>query len=157
MTEIEIYQSESEFRTNSKNISSVFHRQHRHVLRDIEKLDCSEEFRQSNYGLSSYISEQNKELPCVDMTKDGFVFLCMGWRGKKAAEFKEQYIAEFNRMAETLGSFTERANKLERDKKALKDVGRKWSELGRDLGKSKNKHKIQSAKLLDEVQIKIEF
>lgn len=32
------------------------------------------------------------------MTKDGFVFLVMGFTGKKAAAFKEAYIAEFNRM-----------------------------------------------------------
>ena len=29
-----------------------------------------------------------------ELTRDGFVFLCMGFTGKKAAEFKEQYIAE---------------------------------------------------------------
>ncbi len=37
-----------------------------------------------------------------EMTKDGFVFLVMGFTGKKAAAFKEAYIAEFNRMEERL-------------------------------------------------------
>lgn len=32
------------------------------------------------------------------MTKDGFVFLVMGFTGKKAAQFKEAYISEFNRI-----------------------------------------------------------
>lgn len=32
------------------------------------------------------------------MTRDGFVFLAMGYRGKKAAEFKELYIRRFNEM-----------------------------------------------------------
>ena len=32
------------------------------------------------------------------MTRDGFVFLCMGYRGKKAARFKELYIKRFNEM-----------------------------------------------------------
>ena len=32
------------------------------------------------------------------MTKDGFTFLVMGYRGKKAAEFKEAYISAFNKM-----------------------------------------------------------
>ena len=32
------------------------------------------------------------------MTRDGFVFLAMGYRGKKAARFKEEYIKRFNQM-----------------------------------------------------------
>lgn len=32
------------------------------------------------------------------MTKDGFTFLVMGYRGKKAAAFKESYIQRFNDM-----------------------------------------------------------
>ena len=32
------------------------------------------------------------------MTRDGFVFLAMGYRGKKAARFKELYIRRFNEM-----------------------------------------------------------
>ena len=39
-----------------------------------------------------------------NMTKDGFVFLVMGFTGKQAATFKEDYINEFNRMATTLNS-----------------------------------------------------
>ncbi|WP_440867560.1 Rha family transcriptional regulator [Symbiopectobacterium purcellii] len=40
------------------------------------------------------------------MTKDGFVFLIMGFTGKKAAAFKEAYIAEFNRMEAQLYAST---------------------------------------------------
>jgi hypothetical protein len=32
------------------------------------------------------------------MTKDGFMFLVMGYRGKKAATYKEAYIERFNQM-----------------------------------------------------------
>ena len=32
------------------------------------------------------------------MTRDDFTFLAMGFNGKKAAEFKEQYIGAFNKM-----------------------------------------------------------
>lgn len=32
------------------------------------------------------------------MTRDGFVFLAMGYRGKKTARFKEEYIKRFNQM-----------------------------------------------------------
>lgn len=32
-----------------------------------------------------------------EMTKDGFSFLVMGYTGKKAGEFKEMFINEFNK------------------------------------------------------------
>lgn len=38
----------------SLDIAETFEKQHSHVLSDIEKLQCSEGFRQSNFGLSSY-------------------------------------------------------------------------------------------------------
>ena len=37
-------------------------------------------------------------MPCCQMTRDGFVFLVMGYTGKKAAQFKEFYIKRFNEM-----------------------------------------------------------
>lgn len=88
--------------TSSLKVAEMFHKNHAHVLRDIEALDCSSDFRESNFGLSSYKSEQNKRLPMYYMTKDGFTFLVMGYRGKKAAEFKEDYIKAFNLMENTL-------------------------------------------------------
>jgi Rha family phage regulatory protein len=56
-------------------VAEVFGKEHKNVLRDIETLSCSEEFRESNFGLSSYVSSQNKTLPMYQMTKDGFSFL----------------------------------------------------------------------------------
>lgn len=88
--------------TSSLKVAEMFHKNHAHVLRDIEALDCSSNFRESNFGLSSYKSEQNKRLPMYYMTKDGFTFLVMGYRGKKAAGFKEDYIKAFNLMEKTL-------------------------------------------------------
>lgn len=88
--------------TDSLMIAEKFEKSHFHVLRDIEELECSEEFRESNFGLSSYRSTQNKELPKYLITQDGFSFLVMGYTGKEAARFKEMYINEFNRMREEI-------------------------------------------------------
>ena len=41
------------------------------------------------------------------MTRDGFVFLVMGYRGKKAAQFKEAYIKRFNEMEEFIRTLVE--------------------------------------------------
>ena len=44
------------------------------------------------------MNEQNHRQPMYYITKDGFTFLVMGYKGKKAAGFKEAYIREFNKM-----------------------------------------------------------
>jgi Rha family phage regulatory protein len=85
-------------RVDSRYVAQFFKKDHYHVLRDIETLECSDEFRQSNFGLTYYKDEQGKRRPCYTMTRDGFVFLVMGYRGKKAAQFKELYIKRFNDM-----------------------------------------------------------
>ena len=97
-----VYLNNNKTVTTSLMVAEYFHKNHAHVLRDIEKLDCSDKFRQSNFGLSSYQSEQNKKLPMYLITKDGFVFLVMGYRGKSAAEIKEKYIYAFNEMEKLL-------------------------------------------------------
>jgi len=78
--------------TDSLRVAEVFGKEHRRVMQDIRELDCSEEFRAFNFGASSYKSVQNKKLPKIDMTRDGFTFLAMGYTGKEAARFKEMYI-----------------------------------------------------------------
>lgn len=85
-------------KVDSRYVAELFEKSHAHVLRDIENLDCSDAFRQSNFGFTSYRDEQGKKRPCCTMTRDGFVFLAMGYRGKKAAQFKELYISRFNKM-----------------------------------------------------------
>lgn len=88
--------------TNSLLVAEKFEKEHSKVMRDIENLSCSDEFRAANFGVSSYISQQNKELPMCVMTKDGFSFLVMGYTGKKAGLFKEEYIKAFNTMEKAL-------------------------------------------------------
>lgn len=94
-------------RVNSLMVAQYFNKSHNHVLRDIQKLDCSDEFRLSNFGQSSYINEQGKRQPCVCMTRDGFMFLVMGYRGKKAAAIKEAYIRRFNEMERFIRTLVE--------------------------------------------------
>ena len=88
--------------TSSLQVAEMFHKRHDNVLRDIQNLDCSKEFRLLNFEESSYTNEQNKKQPIFYITKDGFTFLVMGYRGKKAAEFKEAYIKQFNAMEQIL-------------------------------------------------------
>ncbi|EIM5531714.1 Rha family transcriptional regulator [Salmonella enterica subsp. enterica] len=90
--------------TTSLAVALYFKKMHKNVIQKIESLDCSPEFSRLNFQLCRKNSElQNgKPQPFYQITKDGFVFLVMGFTGKKAAAFKEAYIAEFNRMEATL-------------------------------------------------------
>ena len=85
-------------KVDSLSVAEAFDKDHRNVIRDIRNLDCSEEFRQLNFELTSYTDAQGKERPCYNLTRDGFTFLVMGYRGAKAAQFKEAYIKQFNEM-----------------------------------------------------------
>ena len=85
-------------RVDSLFVAQAFDKRHDNVLKDIRELDCSDDFRLLNFEESSYLNAQGKKQPAYCMTRDGFVFLAMGYRGKKAAEFKELYIRRFNEM-----------------------------------------------------------
>lgn len=97
-TDCGLYEKNGKAFCTSRQVASEFEKEHRNVLRDYENLDCSDEFRRLNFEQSSYKNDQNKTMPQILMTKDGFVFWIMGYRGKKAARFKEAYIKRFNTM-----------------------------------------------------------
>ena len=96
-------------RANSLLVAKMFEKEHRNVLADIRKIidpesGLSETFRELNFQLSSYRSEQNKKLPCYNLTRDGFTLLVMGFTGPKAIRFKEAYIRRFNEMEKLIFS-----------------------------------------------------
>jgi Rha family phage regulatory protein len=84
--------------TTSLKVAEVFNKRHDNVLQSIQSLDCSDEFRLLNFKETFYTDEWNREQPMYYITRDGFTFLAMGYRGKKAAAFKEAYISAFNKM-----------------------------------------------------------
>ena len=71
--------------TDSLMVAEVFEKEHKNVLRDIENLECSQEFRRLNFKPSNYMNSQGKNISCVEMTRDGFTFLAMGFTGSRAA------------------------------------------------------------------------
>lgn len=102
MAELVIQSSNGNNVTTSLIVAQVFGKEHKHVLRDIDELSCSDDFRVSNFGLSFIIrylpNGGSKKERYYEMTKDGFSFLVMGYTGKKAGEFKEKFINNFNEM-----------------------------------------------------------
>jgi Rha family phage regulatory protein len=88
--------------TTTQSVAEAFGKQHQHVTQKIESLECSEQFLTSNFSLVGF-EHRGNSYKSYEMTKDGFMFLVMGFTGQKAAAIKEAYICAFNWMAEQLG------------------------------------------------------
>lgn len=91
--------------TTSYKVAEVFGKRHTHVLRKINELDCSPEFTSAHFWAHEEIIQAGavqRASKYYEMTKDGFMFLVMGFTGKEAARIKENYINVFNQMADLL-------------------------------------------------------
>lgn len=91
---------------NSLIVAQTFGKRHDNVLADLRNLDCSEKFNLLNFQEITYRDDRGRKQPAVVMTRDGFTFLVMGYRGKKAAAFKEAYIERFNQMERFIKTLT---------------------------------------------------
>lgn len=87
-----------EVKTTSLKVAEHFGKRHGDVIRALEGIECSKEFNQRNFALVKYTDAKGEQRPMYEMTKDGFVFLAMGFTGKQAAHWKEAYINAFNAM-----------------------------------------------------------
>lgn len=93
--------------TTSRKVAGVFGKRHDHVLRDIAnitdpKSGVSNIFINRNFKASRYKDRTGRKLRQYIITKDGFMFLVMGYTGERAAKIKEAYINEFNLMADII-------------------------------------------------------
>lgn len=143
--------------TTSRIVADAFKKTHKDVLRAVDKLDCSEEFRGRNFALSSYKSVQGKTLKCVDITRDGFSFLCMGFTGKEAAKWKEAYIKAFNEMEDGLLNIDSRMQSLSIEQNEIKQLGSEWAKFGHDINKKKKSITKRIDKLVNDVQLKLDL
>lgn len=88
--------------TTSMRVAEVFGKQHKDVLRAVKSLDCSEDFHERNFALMQKSIKigngAERKSPMYYITRDGFMFLVMGFTGKTAAKWKEAYIKAFNEM-----------------------------------------------------------
>lgn len=85
--------------TTSLRIAEVFGKQHKHVLDKIGQiLNDSAENSAQCFKPSKYKDASGKMNPMYYINRDGFVFLVMGFTGRKANEWKWKYIEAFNQM-----------------------------------------------------------
>jgi Rha family phage regulatory protein len=92
--------------TTSNQIAEHFGKRHDTVLRAIVNLECSPEYRARNFAETFQTVEMpncaTRQDKAFTITRDGFVFLAMGFTGKEAAQWKEAYIEAFNAMEAAL-------------------------------------------------------
>lgn len=120
--------------TTSQAVAEKFGKSHSVVLRALRNIDCSDEFLECNFASSTYIDTRGRTRDMIEMTKDGFVFLVMGFTGKQAAKFKEDYINEFNRMATTLNANAlSTIREVEQLTLRIEDITKNLSAAGRFL------------------------
>lgn len=162
MNEIVFRGANDQAMTSSLLVAKEFGKEHNKVMRDVNNLACSQEFRAANFGESSYVSEQGKEFPMFTMTKDGFSFLVMGYTGKKAAQFKEAYINAFNKMEVEIRSSVKPKSQLEilqmsinqlvEQEHRLSSVERDVAETKKEIAEMKQE-RIENGKLLLEAEV----
>jgi Rha family phage regulatory protein len=96
-----VFASNDDIKTTSLLVAEKFGKLHKDVLKKIENLECSAEFIGRNFALIETdvkVGFGTRKSPAYEMTKDGFMFLVMGFTGKAAAQIKEAYINAFNLM-----------------------------------------------------------
>ncbi|MCL9775691.1 Rha family transcriptional regulator [Vibrio methylphosphonaticus] len=97
-----VVENHGALRTTSLKVAQAFGKRHDNVLRTLDNLECSQEFNALNFEAVDYIDQKGQFRKAYQMTKDGFMFLVMGFTGKQAAHIKEAYINAFNQMANQL-------------------------------------------------------
>lgn len=138
--------------TTSLKVAEYFGKRHCDVLRAISQLECSNDFRERNFASMLEIRKlQNggtRKCEYYRMTRDGFTFLVMGFTGKVAARFKEQFINAFNEMEKMVfinqnltfanGIIAEKIKKFNDDmRRKVRDGQRKY---GPNYGQCSNLH-----------------
>lgn len=117
--------------TTSLRVAEVFGKDHKHVLETISNL-AAEKSAAKFFAEATY-DNRGKQYPMYYMNRDGFTLLAMGFTGKKALQFKIQYIQAFNSMetqirtgyaipgsyAEALKLAANQAEKIEQQKQTI--------------------------------------
>ena len=85
--------------TTSMQVADTFEKEHKNILRDIEKIIEEDQLNfEPMFKVSNEPDSYNRPRKIYYMNRDGFSFLVMGFTGSKAREFKLKYINAFNAM-----------------------------------------------------------
>jgi Rha family phage regulatory protein len=93
--------------TISLKVAEYFEKEHKNVIRDIEKLFSNGLKNElvKMFILDTYKDKKGETRKQYLITQDGFALLVMGFTGAKAMKFKLAYIKAFNEMKKELEDF----------------------------------------------------
>ena len=121
----------------SVEVAEMVGKQHKNLLADVRgyvkelgelKIQPTDFFRENIYK-----TEQNKRLPCYDITKKGCEFIAHKLTGIKGTEFTARYINRFHEMEDVIQKPKSPMQLLEMEFAALKEVDSKVDAINRDL------------------------
>jgi Rha family phage regulatory protein len=151
--------------TSSLLIAEKFGKEHKNVMQSIRNLiggTAENSAIAEMFSESRYLNEQNKEQPMFLMNRDGFTLLAMGFTGKKAMQFKLEYIKAFNSMEAQIKASQKPKSQLEilqmsinqlvEQEHRLSSVERDVAETKKEIAEMKQE-RIENGKLLLEAEV----
>jgi len=84
--------------TDSLTVADKFEKRHDNVIRDIEHLKQDDEFNALIFEEVKYVAGNGEEQKKYEMNQKTFSILCMGFRGKKALQWKIKFYDAFEKM-----------------------------------------------------------
>lgn len=165
MNEIVFRGTNDQALTNSLLVAKSFGKEHKHVLDSIRKLidGCAEISADPMFEETTYVNEQNGQTyPMYLMNRDGFTLLVMDFKGKRAMQFKLEYIKAFNSMEEQIKASQKPKSQLEILKMSINQLveqEHRLSSVERDVAETKKEiaemkqERIENGKLLLEAEV----
>jgi Rha family phage regulatory protein len=145
--------------TSSLLIAEKFGKSHDNVLRDIRNLIQGGVLKNDETPMfeeATYINEQNRQAYTMFlMNRDGFTLLAMGFTGKKAMQFKLEYIKAFNKMEAIIKEQTKpksQAEMLLEQCKLMVEQEHRLQKVEQRLDKI-DEERVENGKLLLEAEV----
>jgi Rha family phage regulatory protein len=165
MNEIVFRGTNDQALTNSLLVAKSFGKEHKHVLDSIRKLieGCAEISADPMFEETTYVNEQNGQTyPMYLMNRDGFTLLVMDFKGKRAMQFKLEYIKAFNSMEAQIKASQKPKSQLEilqmsinqlvEQEHRLSSVERDVAEAKKEIAEMKQE-RVENGKLLLEAEV----
>jgi Rha family phage regulatory protein len=87
---------------SSQQVAEKFSKLHKNVLKAIQEIEMSDEFRGLNFEPANYLDAQGKPRPMFWMTRNGFWNVAMTFSGKEAAKLREGIISALDKAEEMM-------------------------------------------------------
>lgn len=122
---------------DSREVAQMVEKPHNDLMKDIrryiEQLGEGKISHTDFFEKSTYISEQNKEMPCFKLSKKGCEFVANKLTGVKGAKFTALYINRFHEMEQATKKPMSALEQISLTQQAVLEVNEKVVELDNDL------------------------